>query len=252
MVWRTFVELFLEIGRANDVKCDIARDSSRVFAYGFDTDIDAVQALYSSLVVQMVRASDEYIKSKRYAQEKVWRWVRVGADGRRPSRGTHEWQERPVHATTARVNFQHAFAARIGSRLAQAALQAREQAVDAERRARAYPHGAAPSGVGSSGVGSFGVGTLGVGSLDEVSSDAGAPGTAGAGGQSGMALVLRAKEVELSDHYRATSTARGSWRGTSATAGYSELASRAGDRAGRQARLGGERTIGGSRPALGR
>src|SRR5947208_987521 len=51
---RTFVQLFLEIGRANNVTCDIARDSSVVYAYGFDTDIDAAEALYSSLVVQMV------------------------------------------------------------------------------------------------------------------------------------------------------------------------------------------------------
>src|SRR3954451_10955026 len=105
---RTFVQLFLEIGRANGLTCDIARDSTRVYAYGFDTDIDAAQALYSSLVVQMVRASDEYIKSKRFARETVGRWVRIDPEGRRRSRNapSQEWRERPVHATTARVNFQ--------------------------------------------------------------------------------------------------------------------------------------------------
>ena len=201
---RTFVQLFLEIGRANNLTCDIARDSSRVFAYGFDTDIDAAEALYSSLVVQMVRASDEYIKSKRYAQETVGRWVRVTPDPTSWRRPTQEWQERPVHATTARVNFQQAFAARIGARLKQASQQAQQQAVAADTS-----------------------------------------------GTSGVELVLRAREVELQDHYRSTSTARGSWRGTSANAGYSELASRAGDRAGRAARLGGEQAIGGSRTAIG-
>jgi hypothetical protein len=200
---RTFVQLFLEIGRANNLTCDIARNSTRVFAYGFDTDIDAVEALYSSLVIQMVRASDEYIKSKRYTQEQVGRWVQV--EGARPGwRGpAQEWQERPVHATTARVNFQQAFAARIGARLKEATTQARAQAVQAD--------------------------------------------TAGA---TGVEIVLRAKEVELQDHYRANTTARGSWRGTSANSGYSELASRAGDRAGRTARLGGEKAIGGARGAI--
>jgi hypothetical protein len=200
---RTFVQLFLEIGRANNLTCDIARDSSRVHAYGFDTDIDAAEALYSSLVVQMVRASDEYIKSKRYAQETVGRWVRVPPDPASWRRPTQEWQERPVHATTARVSFQQAFAARIGARLKQASQQAQRQAVAADTS-----------------------------------------------GTSGVELVLRAREVELKEHYRSASTARGSWRGTSANAGHSELASRAGDRAGRTARLGVEQAIGGSRPAI--
>ena len=202
---RTFVQLFLEIGRANNLTCDIARDSTRVYAYGFDTDIDAAEALYSSLVVQMVRASDEYIKSRRFAQETVGRWVRVDGDGGRPGRRSpsHQWQERPVHATTARVNFQQAFAARIGARLKEATAQAQQQAVAAD-----------------------------------------------VSGATGVEIVLRAREVELRDHYRAHSTARGHWRGTSANSGYSELASRAGDRAGRSARLGGERAIGGARPAL--
>ncbi len=202
---RTFVQLFLEIGRANSLTCDIARDSTRVFAYGFDTDIDAAEALYSSLVVQMVRASDEYIKSKRYAQETVGRWARVDGDGgwprwRAPS---HEWRERPVHATTARVNFQQAFAARIGARLKEAKQEALASAVEVDRSA-----------------------------------------------QTGVEIVLRERELELRDHYQANSTARGHWRGSSAAANYSELASRAGDRAGRAARLGGERAIGGSRPAV--
>ena len=45
---RTYVQLFLAIGRANNLTCDIARDSTRVYAYGFDTDIDTVQAMYAS------------------------------------------------------------------------------------------------------------------------------------------------------------------------------------------------------------
>ena len=54
----------------------------------------------------------------------------------------------------------------------------------------------------------------------------------------GTALALRNKEVELRDHYRKASTARGTWRASRASAGYSSEARRAGDRAGRQARLG--------------
>ncbi len=58
---RTYVQLFVVIAAANDVKCDVASNSTFVYAYGFAEDIDATHALYASLVVQMVKASDGYI-----------------------------------------------------------------------------------------------------------------------------------------------------------------------------------------------
>jgi hypothetical protein len=66
----------------------------------------------------------------------------------------------------------------------------------------------------------------------------------------GTAIALRNKEVELRDHYRTQSKARGTWRATSATAGYSSAARRAGDRAGRAARLGGSPELPGARTRL--
>jgi hypothetical protein len=70
--------------------------------------------------------------------------------------------------------------------------------------------------------------------------------------QPGTAIALRDKDIELKDFYRETSQARGTWRATSATAGYSSSARRAGDRAGRRARLGGSQEINGARTALNR
>ena len=133
---RTYVQLFVVIGMANDVKCDVASNSTFVYAYGFAEDIDATHALYTSLLVQMVKASESYIAS-----------------------GAH----RPTPTITARLNFQLAFGARIGQRLTQA---------------------------------------------------------------------------------------RGTWRATNASAGYSSAARRAGDRAGRHARLGATQEISGARGAL--
>ena len=172
---RTYVQLFVVIAAANDVKCDVASNSTFVYAYGFPEDIDATHALYTSLVMQMVRASQDYIAS-----------------------GAH----RPTPTITARINFQLAFGARIGKRLA----EAREQA---QREASSGP--------------------------DAI------PGTA---------IALRNKDLELKDYYRQTSKARGTWRASSATAGYSSDARRAGDRAGRRARLGGETELTGARSAL--
>ncbi len=226
---RTYVHLFLVIGRANDLLCDVARNSTRVFAYGFAADIDAAEALYSSLVVQMVRASDSFVKSGAHAEELITRRVKVEVPvaGRRSPVTRYVHESKPVHATTARINFQQAFAARIGLRLQEARNAARAEAVAGDVAEVPTPtplHG----GPGEEG-----------GRAASVADRTGS-----------VALVLRAREVELLDHYRATSTARGSWAGGRATAGYSEAAQRAGDRAGRTARLGDQRAVGGARKSL--
>jgi len=163
------------IALANDVKCDVASNSTFVYAYGFTEDIDASHALYAGLVVQMVKASDAYISS-----------------------GAH----RPTPTITARLNFQLAFGARVGQRLSHARDEAQRAATDDR---------------------------------------AGRPGTA---------LALRNKDLELKDFYRQASVARGSWRATSASSGYSSSARRAGDRAGQRARLGPCTELAGARTAL--
>lgn len=161
---KTYVQLFAAIAHANDVRCDVAHTSAQIFAYGFDTDLDTCQALYASLVVQMVRACDNYLKT-----------------GRHRAAG--------VAAVTARLNFQLAFATRIGKRLSTIKAEVEQSVVRAA-----------------------------------------APGTA---------LALRDKEVELVDFYVRTSTARGRWRGAQGSFGYAPGPAQAGDRAGRNARIGG-------------
>lgn len=86
---RTYVQLFTVIAMANDVKCDVASNSTFVYAYGFGEDIDASHALYASLVMQMVRASEAYIASgttgrrrrSPRASTSSWRSVRASASG---------------------------------------------------------------------------------------------------------------------------------------------------------------------------
>ncbi|MET8876098.1 DUF2786 domain-containing protein [Nocardia sp. NPDC004604] len=194
---RTYVQLFVAIAAANDVRCDVARTSTQVYAYGFDSDIDACEALYTSLLVQMVRASDQYIKSGRYRSATVEKIVTEKRWGRRVQRRI----QAPVAPVTARLNFQMAFAARIGRRLAE---------VKAEVEAEVVPATAA----------------------------------------AGTALALRNKEIELTDFYKRTSEARGTWRGPQASAGHSAAARRAGDHAGRAARLGTSPELGAARGEL--
>jgi Protein of unknown function (DUF2786) len=174
---RTYVQLFVVIAHANDVKCDIASNSTFVYAYGFAEDIDASHALYASLVTQMVRASEAYITT-----------------------GDH----RPTPTITARINFQLAFGARIGKRLQEAREEAQREATKSRFR------------------------------------------------RPGTVIALRDKDIELKSFYRQTSAARGTWTASSATAGYSSSARRAGDRAGRRARLGNSQQLSGARAALDR
>jgi hypothetical protein len=170
---RTYVQLFVVIGLANDLKCDVATNSTYVHAYGFAEDIDATHALYASLVTQMVKASEAYIGS-----------------------GEH----RPTPTITARLNFQLAFGARVGQRLAEAKAEAEREADRQDR-----------------------------------------PGTA---------LALRNKDLELKSFYRQSSSARGTWRASSASSGYSSAARRAGDLAGKRARLGPSQELPGARTPL--
>ncbi|WP_306365669.1 DUF2786 domain-containing protein [Nocardia sp. CC227C] len=216
---RTYVQLFVAIAAANDVRCDVARTSTQVYAYGFDGDIDTCEALYASLLIQMVRASDQYIKSGAYKSgtvEKVVTEKRFGRTVRTRVRA-------PVAAVTARLNFQMAFAARIGRRLAEVKSEVETEAVRSDVvRDAAGGDSAAGDGAAS----------------------------AAAGTANGTALALRDKEIALTDFYRQTSEARGTWRGPEASAGYSSAARRAGDRAGRAARLGTAPELGAARGEL--
>ena len=172
---RTYVQLFAVIAAANDVKVDVASNSTFVYAYGFVEDIDASHALYASLVMQMVRASESYLGS-----------------------GKH----RPTPTITARLNFQLAFGARIGQRLA----RARDEATrEVQTKSTAHP---------------------------------------------GTAIALRNKEIELQDFYGRESKARGTWQAHRASAGYSSAARRAGDKAGRRARLGNSPELANGRAPL--
>lgn len=207
---RTYVQLFVQIAQANDITCDVASNSTFVIAYGFEADIDACEALYTSLVIQMVAASDAYLKSGAYKGETA-RQVVTKTNGYLRRRVVEEKALSPI---TARLNFQSAFASRIGARLREARDEQQAQAALAE----------------STRTESVGIGS-------------------GAASVS-TAVAMRNKELEVKDFYRAASKARGTWRPNRATAGYSTAARQAGDRAGRRAKIGSDREFGGARGAL--
>src|SRR4029077_3489126 len=85
------IGLFQAIAGAYTIKLDISHRNTYVIAYGVSQDLDLVEAMYSSLVVQMVDAGNQYLKSGEYKNETVW--------------SESKWEYVPMHGTTARVSF---------------------------------------------------------------------------------------------------------------------------------------------------
>lgn len=171
---RTYVNLFALIAGANDVTCDVASNSTYVYAYGFAEDIDAVHAVRES----------------------------GGADG--PSFGrVHQFRGASPHShdyrpTELPVGVRHQGGAAADRRPSRGTSRGRQDR------------------------------------------EAGNRNRTGTTRQGNRATRL----------YKGTSTARGRWRAVSAQAGYSSHARRAGDRAGRRARLGASPELAGARAAL--
>ena len=124
-----YVRLIVEIARANDVRVAIYTSNTRVTLYGFPSDIAVVQALYATLVTQMVADADAHLRSGAHKadQREVW-------DARR-----RRWVLRPVHGSTARAAFYEAWTDHIGERLAAARAAARAAAIAADPPAAQGP-----------------------------------------------------------------------------------------------------------------
>ncbi|MFE4681600.1 DUF2786 domain-containing protein [Streptomyces sp. NPDC056721] len=206
------VNLFMAIADANDVRINIASNSTYVIAFGMPSDVEVVEALYASLLFQMVESANAWLKTGEYKKEEVRGKKRVW------DAYWGEWDHvtvwRPMDGRVARANFYDAFTGRISARL----LEAREEALEAAKQK------------------SYSVPSTGVdGQEYEIEVSA--------------ALVLFDKKKEVSDYFNAKSTAKGTWKGASRTA-RSGSARDAGDSAGRSARLGSAKAIGGSRTAV--
>jgi putative metallohydrolase (TIGR04338 family) len=119
-----YARLLLHVAEANDLKCTIRTDSTVVTLHGFESDAEMAEALFASLLVQMVEAGEQFLASGAHHQDRVDSW-----DPRR-----RRWVSKPVPTITARLNFYEAYGDRIGRRLREAREQAVERAVADERR----------------------------------------------------------------------------------------------------------------------
>jgi len=234
------VRLFVNIADINDVKCLIAGDSTVVYAYGFPSDIEVVEALYASLSVQMVHAADRYIRSGEHKSEMVrkpghYKWVTCSEDDlygvERFNPTTGGWtyrkqvwvdgEEKPISGHTARQNFYVGFVNRITARLRAAHNEAVKDA-ETEERGPVAEIAAAP--------------------LQSAPETPNLP--------TSVALALVEKQTAVDEFYEAEKKrqkVRGSWGGerrSNRNSTVSHGARKAGDRAGANAHLSSSKQIG--------
>jgi hypothetical protein len=206
------VDLFSAVASANDVKINIYHNSSGVIAFGFPSDIDVVETLFASLAHQMQSEADAYMAEGSWKSETVRGYRRrLNHDydygyGWEP-RTIQEYGEWPVHHLTARSNFYQGYCSKIGQRLREARREAIAKADD------------------------FDV-DLGELNVSEAQAE----------GKSGAELVLLGKGLEVQDFYKATSNARGSWKGGGSRHHVGGARS-AGSAAGARARLSSAKAI---------
>jgi len=106
------ISLFIGTAHANDVKVDIASNSTFVIAYGMPADLDVTETLFTSLAVQMINAGHRWVAQGDWRGET---YVSITRLRRRSVR-----KVRPHTAQTVRVAFYRAYIERISERLQQA------------------------------------------------------------------------------------------------------------------------------------
>jgi hypothetical protein len=108
-----FCSLMMEIGRAQDIKFNIAHNSTYVIAFGFPSDISVMEAMFAHISHQMVEMANAFIKAGEWRNDKTW--------------DEKTWSWKPTHARVARRCFYEAFIERIGFRLAKAKREAERE-----------------------------------------------------------------------------------------------------------------------------
>ena len=218
------VSLLSHIARPWAVRVNIGPSSTYVIVFGMPSDLDQVESVYATASTMMVTHAEAHVRGGS------WRGsTYLAADGRR----------KPVTAAVARNAFCVGFTERLGERLSQSQEQARREASAAQRSTEASSGGRGTGRDARSGSSSGGLSAAEGSSL--------APRGPG-DPQHAVAKALEHRAAEVTQYYRRTSTARGTWRGGGGMAWTAAGSRAAGNRA---AELYGAKRLGGDRRALG-
>ena len=104
------VQLFIGIAYANDLRIDIAHNSTYVILFGMPSDIEVVEVLFNSISTQMFAAGDAWVRAGEWKNDFYW-GTRISDNGYRvPAKKPHTSQ-------TARAAFYVAFTERVCQRI---------------------------------------------------------------------------------------------------------------------------------------
>lgn len=112
------VKLFIGISHANDLKIDIARNSTYVILYGMPSDIEVTEVLFNSLSTQMFATGDAWVRGGEWKNDSYW-GTRVTDSGYRVP------VKKPHTAKSARASFYVGFTDRVCARI----QSARDEAI---------------------------------------------------------------------------------------------------------------------------
>ena len=103
------VSLFVAIAHVNDAHVDVASNSTFVIVYGMPGDLDAIEALYASVAVQMTASAQTWLATGHWKGESYVSATRTMGGLRR--------LRKPHTAQTARASFYRAYVTRIAERM---------------------------------------------------------------------------------------------------------------------------------------
>lgn len=211
---KPLVKLFLAIADSNDIRMNVAHDSTYVILFGFPSDIEVAKLLWENIAVQMVRFADAYIREGSWRTETVQRVKTVTyTDGWGRTRKEERWGVHPLTAQSARASFYDGFINSVRRRLADARASEVQEKEEAWKQEKREMESSGASNVQQEAV------------------------------ESPTAIALRGKEVEVVDFYKSTSKAKGTWRGGRST-NYSSSSYSRGREDGQKARLSSAKGIG--------
>jgi hypothetical protein len=217
----TYMGLLVSIAAVNNVRITGTSDNSQAWLHGFDNDVQTTLALFNTVLAQMVKDSDAYIRSGAFKSETVYQPGRYRKPTKQELADGHPyyrlvWEdggERPVHGKSARASFQQAYKWKIVSRLKEAATAAQETATHFHAD----------------------------GDTDTLT-----PGHS----SDSVALAIRTKSEAVEMYLEAMNPGMGRSRSLRSSARHSAVASAAGTAAGARARLSASKAIGGHRTEL--
>lgn len=139
---KTLAELFSAVAGPNGVKLLYATNGSRVYAYGYQEDIEMTEAIYASLLTQQARELAAFQASESWKNDTVyvegyWQYIDYnGKPCKKAESYDQEWVESKWKTPTwltARINFQQSYAEHIRRRLYEAKREAEAQMVEDDK-----------------------------------------------------------------------------------------------------------------------